>query len=285
MITDCSATCGFCTLTPSIPPSGHPSLFPSTSPSVEPTKTPTSLPTSSPTECVDSFVICNDLAESGGCYEDDLVARIQIQEDCPSSCSTCFNNTVSPTKSPSIVPTGGPSERPSARPSEQPSVYPTDLVVMCEDARAYCNLITNLCNSSNPEEKAIMENQCALTCGYCPLQTSFTPTSSPTSNPNSSPTVSPEGEDGGRRREDVSGITPSTVITYDYQNEMLFNLGNRVWIAIVASCSFVFSLVVICKFAARQDKVDRQKKGDFKLLGDEEMVYDVNEGSYIKPSR
>jgi len=270
MMKDCSATCGFCTLSPSLSPSLRPSeppsFVPSISPSVEPTKTPTSLPTSIPTECLDSWVICNDLAGSGGCYEDDLVARNQIQNDCPSSCNTCFNNTVSPTKSPSFVPTGGPSEQPSIYPTHEPTLEPK-----CGDARAYCKLIINLCNSSDPEQKSFMRDQCAFTCGYCPLQPSSTSTNITAFNTTSTPAVTPEGEVGVRRREDVSGMTSSTAITNDYQNEMLFIFENRVWIEMLVSCSFV--LACICGF--RQCKVDKQKKGYFKKLGDEEMVYDV----------
>jgi len=199
MVSDCSATCGFCTpqpshypspfpsrtpthkpsiqpidfptvgptlaptngpstTPPSSLPSGSPSFEPSTPPSMEPTQSPSTLP---PTQCIDFFDFCNDLAEIGACYDDDRVARNQIQRDCPVSCSTCYDNTISPTSSPSIFPSVAPSEQPSVHPTEDPTPKPSE--PKCDDDLLYCKRLTHWCNNT----ESLVKKHCTATCGFC----------------------------------------------------------------------------------------------------------------------
>jgi len=263
-------------LTPSSRPSGAPSLEPSTPPSVGPTIKPTAVPTVSPTPCFDFFVFCKEISLIGACYEDDIVARNQIHKDCPLSCNTCYNNTVSPTISPSILPSGGPSEQPSVYPTHEPTPEPK-----CEDVKAYCSMLTHLCKTSIPEQNSMMKEQCSETCGYCNLQRSLIPTSLPTHIITSSPTVTGEGEVGVRRRVDVADSTSTAPVMSDSLNEMLFYHRQRVWIAMVMSCGFAFSLVIIYKCGVTRIKYERKNNGDFMKKGDEEMVYDLKKGTYF----
>ena len=76
LVMDCPLTCGFCT------------LLPITSPTISP-----SVP------CADRFTYCGDLALAGGCRNKDIDARMHFQNDCPVSCKTCFNSTMTPRKS------------------------------------------------------------------------------------------------------------------------------------------------------------------------------------------
>jgi len=125
--TDCAHTCGHCT--------------------EEPTQSPS-------TPCVDTHQYCADLAVAGGCYQSDYEAKLQFQDDCPVSCGTCHNQTVTPTVTPTF----------------KPSYSPTTVPTTCEDVIGYCELLKayDYCNTSSLLTK--MKADCAYTCGYCTLQ-------------------------------------------------------------------------------------------------------------------
>jgi len=144
-------SCGTCfngTMSPSVQPSLLPTQAP-TSPTSAPTqrpstRTPTGFPTVRPT----------------------------------------LNPTLMPTKTPSTnSPTQSPSTNPSPKPSEIPTKTPTTKTPTnpptdsptCSDLIGYCGTIISACDSAHVATKAKMEKDCALTCGFCSLSPTQTP--------------------------------------------------------------------------------------------------------------
>jgi hypothetical protein len=127
---------------------------------------PTARPSNSnfPTApCIDLYDYCSAVALNGNCYTKDWDSRMEIQSHCPLSCETCWNATVVPTSAPT------------------PTPKPRD----CADNIGYCNIIRTSCTSSDADTLLRMISECSLTCGFCTL----TPTSTPTKvDPTDSPT-------------------------------------------------------------------------------------------------
>jgi len=113
-------------------------------------------PTASPTApCVDLYSYCTDLAKKGACYNNiDHEARMQFQIDCPLSCNTCHNQTVSPSNQPTLSPTVDPSNSPTMSP-------------VCLDTIGYCDLLKDYCNSDELSIRTKLQEACSSTCLFC----------------------------------------------------------------------------------------------------------------------
>jgi len=192
MATACAATCGFCTLEPTEIPTAAPSL-----------------------PCKDSYAYCLALAQRGACYDEDRSARLHFQSECPVSCGTCNNRTVSPTSLPSPIPTiepTTPTSAPSLSPSGQPIPYPTVVPTgspTCVDTIAYCNIIESYCKNTDSHTLAKMLRDCTATCGYCTLQPSYQPIPYPTTIPTGSPSTTPELSPSTLPTVHPTTVTPS----------------------------------------------------------------------------
>jgi len=246
---------------PSLGPTESPSLEPSAVPSNYPTLIPTTDPSISPTQCEDLFVFCSELASSGACYDDDYDTRNEIHRDCPVSCGTCNNNTISPTASPSIMPSAGPTEQPSPYPSEVPTLEPT-----CADLVGYCGKILRFCSSVDPVKTRLMKTFCAASCGLCTLQPSSNLSAIDSTNSSSSTGAE---EPGYRRRgtEATSSTTTRvslTVATDETQVEVqsIHHQFHNVWFMMFL-CAFAALPAVIWKCVVLKGKVEIKNQGDF----------------------
>jgi len=251
---------------PSSRPSEYPSLGPSTTPSLHPTQFPTTIPSNSPTQCEDLFVLCSELAQTGACYLDDHDLRKEFHKDCPVSCGTCYNNTVSPTASPSIwpstSPTAFPSITPSASPSKQPLLYstqvPTSEPTCAADSLAYCRIMTRYCFSKNPVKARIVRKHCAVSCGIC---------NSSSSN-DQSLSVNGGKPEVRRRKETTESITSTVSSPSLVKDKTRIELQSRpqslhyVWIAILIGCMFGSLVALMRKFLY----INRQRKRTTEIL-------------------
>lgn len=139
---ECASTCGLCSLQP----------------------------TASPTDpCVDLYSYCSDLAKKGACYNISHKARMHFQNDCPLSCNTCHNQTVSPSSQPTLTPTVDPSNSPTLSP-------------VCLDTIGYCHLLKGYCNSDVISIRKKVQEGCPSTCLFC-MEGSTEPTVAPTRAP------------------------------------------------------------------------------------------------------
>jgi len=144
MQSDCSSTCGFCISEPIVPRA-----------------------------CEDAYTYCEEAALAGACHNVDFEARLHFLNDCPASCNTCHNQTMtptfSPTDSPTLLPTSptsSPSLNPSDKPTDEPTRIPTDSPT-CLDLIGYCEYVEGYCNSTQLSIQVKLQEECANTCGFC----------------------------------------------------------------------------------------------------------------------
>jgi hypothetical protein len=340
MQTDCAATCGFCTLQPSrqpttdptdiptrlpstapVQPSAIPTKFPTKRPSTSPTNSPssspslvpsaTNMPSKSPTPCEDLFFLCNELALTGACYDDDRNTRNEIHKDCPISCGTCYNNTVSPTASPTIL----PSPRPSKQPSQYPSLVPTSEPT-CADLVGYCRKITQYCSTSDSKKALVMKKQCSKTCGFCrrtrrknkkrrtkrrkkgkrrkkrkrrrtlrPALNSKSSSFVVPSQPPSTQPVSARGRARDRRRTAMDSFSSvgRKSLTHGTQIQVQAQLRsfNFLWIGSLICLTLASLLAVIWKCIFLYIKRKSKNQGEFVTLHTDDMVHEPQERSCI----
>lgn len=144
MQSECSSTCGFCTSEPTVSPI-----------------------------CADAYTYCKEAALAGACHDNDYEARLHFTNDCPASCNTCYNQSMTPTFSPTFsptllptAPTSSPSLNPSYKPNGQPTRAPTNSPT-CLDLIGYCGYVEDYCNSTELSIQVKMQDDCSNTCGFC----------------------------------------------------------------------------------------------------------------------
>jgi len=174
MQNECASTCGLCTSQPT-PYSTGP--------------------------CADLYSYCPDLAMSGACYNSNPEGRMDFHSDCPMSCNTCYNKTMTPTGQPSFSPTGSPSLSPTP---VNPSLAPTTPV--CIDMIGYCNLLSDYCDFNESSIRVKLQEDCSHTCGFCDGASTEHPGVVVGSNNTKEPTVQPSS--ASHRRIVTTTIRP-----------------------------------------------------------------------------